>query len=100
MEPRCLPRLAQTALADIVYTPHPVPARAAMRVPAPFVPAQCLLPPLFSTACAPAAMLVRMFALCVLVFCVCALRVPALCVLGRCVCAGVSARLVALVTKL
>ena len=34
-----LPRLAQTTLADIVYTPCPMPARAAMRVPAPFVPA-------------------------------------------------------------
>ena len=54
-------RLAETALAHIVYTPHPVPARAVMRVPAPSVPVQCLLP-LFSPARPPAAMLVRMFA--------------------------------------
>jgi len=35
-----LPRLVQTALADIVYDLHPVPARAVMRVPAPHVPMQ------------------------------------------------------------
>ena len=52
------------ALPDLVYTPSPVPARAVMHVPAPFVPVLCLLPPLL--------------ALCMLVFCVCALRAPAL----------------------
>ena len=34
-----LSRLAQTVLADIVYTLSPVPARAVMRVLAPLVPA-------------------------------------------------------------
>ena len=87
-----LPRLAQTALADIVYDLHPVPARAVMRVPAPHVPMQYLLPPMLHLVRTPATMLLRRFALCALVLCVGALRAFALCVLGRCVCAGVCLR--------
>ena len=78
-------------------TVSPDRARRHMRVPAPHVPMQYLLPPMLHLVRTPATMLLRRFALCALVLCVCALRVLALyvlvrCVLGRCVCAGACPR--------
>ena len=91
-----LARLAQTALADIVYDPRPVPARAVMRVPAPVCPRDACCrpcstprarPPRCCCACLRCA---RSCYACAR--CLCALRVLARCVLGRCVCAGAYSR--------
>ena len=59
-------------------TVSPDRARRHMRVPAPHVPMQYLLPPMLHLVRTPATMLLRRFALCALVLCVCALRVLAL----------------------
>ena len=77
----------QTTVAYVVYDPPPVSACAVMRVPAPYVPMQCLLLPLFHHVRTQAMMLLRRIALCGLLCPGCAI-----CVLARagvmCLCRG------------